>query len=257
MKSYMEDFLIDLINKVVEKLLESHSIVVFTGAGISAESGIPTFRDKDGLWQKLKPEELANFNAFLRNPDLVTEWYSHRRKIMHDVKPNSGHYAIAELEKYFERFAVITQNIDNLHRRAGSKNVFELHGNIERNYCIKCKKFYDLGDNYPDKAIYCDCGGLIRPDVVWFGEMLPEDEYEGAVKAAKTCDICFSVGTSAVVFPAAYIPIYAKQSGAFLVEINPNRTDISYMADVVLQGKAGEILPAIVNEFNKRKNILN
>jgi NAD-dependent deacetylase len=124
----------ELIDKVVDKLLESNSVVVFTGAGVSAESGVPTFRDKDGLWQKLKPEELANFNAFLKNPDLVTEWYSHRRKIMHEVKPNAGHYAIAELEKYFERFAVVTQNIDNLHRRAGSKNVFELHGNIERNY---------------------------------------------------------------------------------------------------------------------------
>ncbi len=253
MNNLEELSLIELIQKVVDKLLKVKSVVVFTGAGVSAESGVPTFRDKDGLWQKLKPEELANFNAFLRNPDLVTEWYSHRRKIMHEVQPNPAHYAIAELEKYFERFTVVTQNIDNLHRRAGSKKIFELHGNIERNYCIQCKKFYDLGDNYPDKAIYCECGGLIRPDVVWFGEMLPEDEYEGAVNAAKTCDICFSVGTSAVVFPAAYIPIYAKQNGAFLVEINPNQTDLSKMADLVIQGKAGEVLPKIVDEFKKRK----
>lgn len=254
MNNQEELYLIDLIQKVVDKLLEAKSVVVFTGAGVSAESGVPTFRDKDGLWQKLKPEELANFNAFLQNPDLVTEWYSHRRKIMHDVQPNPAHYAIAEMEKYFERFAVVTQNIDNLHRRAGSKNVLELHGNIERNYCIKCKKYYNLGDHYPNKAIYCECGGLIRPDVVWFGEMLPEDEYEAAVNSAKTCDICFSVGTSAVVFPAAYIPIYAKQNGAFLVEINPNQTDLSKMADVVIHGKAGEVLPKIVDELKRKKD---
>ncbi len=250
----MELSLIDSINKVVDKLIDAKSVVVFTGAGVSAESGVPTFRDKDGLWQKLKPEELANFNAFLRNPDLVTQWYSHRRKIMHEVQPNPAHYAIAELEKYFKRFAVVTQNIDNLHRRAGSKNVYELHGNIERNYCIKCKKFYHLGDDYPEEAIRCECGGLIRPDVVWFGEMLPEVEYEEAIKAARTCDVCFSVGTSAIVYPAAYIPYYAKQSGAFLVEVNPNQTELSRIADVVLQGRAGEILPVILNEFKKRKS---
>lgn len=250
-----EHSLTKLIELVVDKLVEAESVVVFSGAGVSAESGVPTFRDKDGLWQKMKPEELANFNAFMRNPDLVTEWYSHRRKIMHEVQPNPGHYAIAELEKYFKEFFVVTQNVDNLHRRAGSKNVYELHGNIERNYCIKCKKFHDLGSSYPNKAVYCECGGLIRPDVVWFGEMLPEDEYQGAVMAAKNCDVCFSVGTSAVVFPAAYIPIYAKQSGAFLIEINPNPTELSSVANLVLQGKSGEILPLIVEEFKKRKNL--
>lgn len=245
--------LMKMIDKVVDKLLSAKSVVVFTGAGVSAESGVPTFRDKDGLWQKFKPEELANFHAFMKNPDLVTEWYSYRRKIIKSVQPNPGHYAIAELEKYFDNFCVITQNVDNLHIRSGTKKIFELHGNIERNYCIKCKKFYDLDDVFPDKAIKCECGGLIRPDVVWFGEMLPEDQYEGAVNAAKSCDVFFSVGTSAVVYPAAYIPIYAKQSGAFLVEINPNPTDLSHIADVVLQGKSGEILPLILDEFKKRR----
>ncbi len=246
--------LMEKIEKVVEKLLSAKSVVVFTGAGVSAESGVPTFRDKDGLWQKFKQEELANFHAFMRNPDLVTEWYSYRRKIIKSVQPNPGHYAIAELENYFDNFCVVTQNVDNLHRRSGSKIIFELHGNIERNYCIKCKKFYELDDLFPDKAIKCECGGLIRPDVVWFGEMLPEDQYESAVNAAKSCDVFFSVGTSAVVYPAAYIPIYAKQGGAFLVEINPNRTDLSNFANVVLQGKSGEILPLILDEFKKRKN---
>ncbi len=241
------------IEKVVDKLLTAKFVVVFTGAGVSAESGVPTFRDKDGLWQKLKPEELASFDAFMRNPDLVTEWYSHRRKIMTQVQPNPGHYAIAEMESLFEQFAVVTQNVDNLHRRAGSRRVYELHGNIERNYCIKCKKYHELKDIFPDKAIRCECGGLIRPDVVWFGEMLPEDQYQESIVCATSCDILFSVGTSAVVYPAAYIPIYAKRSGAFLVEINMNFTEISDIADVVLIGKSGEILPKIVEEFKKQK----
>lgn len=244
------------IDRLINKLLTAKFVVVFTGAGVSAESGIPTFRDKDGLWQKLKPEELANFNAFLRNPDLVTEWYSHRRKIITQVQPNPGHYAIAEMENLFEQFAVITQNIDNLHRLAGSKRIYELHGNIERNYCIKCKKYYDLKDIFPTQAIHCECGGLIRPDVVWFGELLPEDQYQESIACASSCDVLFSVGTSSVVYPAAYIPIYAKRSGAFLVEVNTNFTEISDLADMTLIGKSGEILPEIVKEFKKRKNLI-
>ena len=127
---------------LIDKLIDSHSIVFFTGAGISAESGIPTFRGKDGIWNKLKPEELANFDAFMRNPDMVWEWYNHRKKVIHDSQPNKGHITIAEMQEYFD-VTVVTQNIDNLHRRAGSKNIFELHGNIERNYCVDCKKFYN------------------------------------------------------------------------------------------------------------------
>lgn len=240
---------IDPIKNVVHRLLKAKSVVVFTGAGVSAESGVPTFRDKNGLWKKFKPEELANFNAFIKNPDLVTEWYSHRRKIISEVQPNPGHYAIAELEKFFESFYVITQNIDNLHRRAGSKKIFELHGNIERNYCIKCKKLFDLKDFFPTRAIKCECGGLVRPDVVWFGEMLPQDQYEGALNASVGCDIFFSVGTSAVVYPAAYLPIEAKKNGAFLVEINLNYTELSSIADVVIIRKSGEVLPEIVHQF--------
>lgn len=240
---------IDPIKNVVHRLLKAKSVVVFTGAGVSAESGVPTFRDKNGLWKKFKPEELANFNAFIKNPDLVTEWYSHRRKIISEVQPNPGHYAIAELEKFFESFYVITQNIDNLHRRAGSKKIFELHGNIERNYCIKCKQLFDLKDFFPTRAIKCECGGLVRPDVVWFGEMLPQDQYEGALNASVSCDIFFSVGTSAVVYPAAYLPIEAKKNGAFLVEINLNYTELSSIADVVIIRKSGEVLPEIVHQF--------
>ncbi len=238
------------IETVVKKLSTAKSVVVFTGAGVSAESGVPTFRDKGGLWTKFKPEELANFDAFMKNPDLVTSWYSYRRKIMGEVKPNPGHYAITEFENLFDDFCVITQNVDNLHRRAGSKKIFELHGNIERNYCIKCKKNHDLTGNYSEHAIKCECGGLIRPDVVWFGEILPQDQYSGAVAAAESCDVFFSVGTSAVVYPAAYMIIYAKQAGAFVVEVNVDYTDLSHYANVTLIGKAGEILPAIIKKLN-------
>ncbi len=241
--------LIEQIDTVVEKLSIAKSVVVFTGAGVSKESGVPTFRDKDGLWQKLKPEELANFNAFLKNPDRVTEWYSHRRKIMNEVQPNPGHYAIAEMEKLFEKFCVITQNVDNLHQRAGTKKIFELHGNLERNYCIKCKKLRDLKGHYSSTAIKCECGGLIRPDVVWFGEFLPQDQYAGAVAAAENCDVFFSVGTSAVVYPAANMPIYARQSGAFVVEVNVDYTELSHYANITLLGKSGEILPMIIKKL--------
>ncbi|MCX7876764.1 MAG: NAD-dependent deacylase, partial [Melioribacteraceae bacterium] len=164
----------------IEKLKEANKIVFFTGAGISAESGIPTFRGADGIWNKMKPEELASFNGFMKNPDLVWEWYQYRRNIIHNVKPNAGHFAIAELENFFD-VTVVTQNIDNLHRRAGSSKIFELHGNIERNYCINCHTFYneEFTNELKNVPKCKKCGGLIRPDVVWFGEMLPEDQFSG------------------------------------------------------------------------------
>lgn len=234
--------------KFIQKLKSAESVVFFTGAGISAESGVPTFRGDNGLWKKFKPEELANFDAFLRNTELVWEWYKYRKQIIANVQPNPGHYAIVELEKIYKSFAVITQNVDNLHRRAGSKNIFELHGNIQHNYCIKCRK------NFSDELIVskpeipkCDvCGGLIRPGVVWFGEMLPEDQWNGAEKATLAADVFFSVGTSGIVYPAASLPYIAKQNGAFIVEVNPEPTPITEIADEFLCGKSGEVLPKIV-----------
>ncbi len=224
------------------------NVLFFTGAGISAESGISTFRGTDGIWNKLKPEELANFNAFLRNPDMVWEWYQLRRSIVEESKPNAGHYAIVDCESLFENVTVVTQNVDDLHNRAGSKKVLELHGNIVKNYCIKCKTRYDnlvVEDN--KKVPKCSiCGGLIRPDIVWFGEMLPQDVFDDAEKAAKKCDVCFVVGTSAVVFPAANIPIIAKQYGALVVEVNLTNTDISSLVDETLLGPAGEVLPKLI-----------
>lgn len=230
-------------------LKEAKSICILTGAGISAESGVETFRGANGLWSKLKPEELASFDAFMRNPEMVWEWYNYRKKIMHEVKPNSAHYALAKMENLVKDFTLVTQNIDNLHCRAGSRNVLELHGNIERSYCIGCGKIFENIEITSDNKIpHCTiCNGLIRPDVVWFGEMLPEGVFEKSMEAAMRSDIFFSVGTSAVVYPAAGLPLTAKRAGAYVVEINTDTTEISHQVDECLVGKAGEILPLIVD----------
>lgn len=241
-------------NDFIQKLAGANSVLFFTGAGISAESGISTFRGAGGIWNKLKPEELANFDAFLKNPDMVWEWYQYRRSIINEAKPNKAHLTIAEMQEYYEDLVVVTQNVDNLHRRAGSNNVYELHGNIERNYCINCKTFYN-SPNFAEegKAPKCKCGGLIRPDVVWFGELLPQDVFNESESAARRCDIIFVVGTSAVVYPAAQIPITAKQSGALLVEVNLEHTELSNYTDYAAYGKAGEILPEIFEEVKRLK----
>jgi NAD-dependent deacetylase len=228
-------------------LASASMVTAFTGAGISAESGVPTFRSAGGLWKKMKPEELASMDGFLRNPGLVWEWYAERKRIIADVMPNPGHKALAQMQDLFPRFAVVTQNIDNLHRRAGSRVVHELHGNIERNYCMEC------GRNYTNEAVLAmegvptciDCKGRIRPDVVWFGEGLPEDEWEAGVKASEYADVFFSIGTSAVVYPAASLPLMAKRAGALLVEVNPEPTPLTPDVDVFLQGPAGAVLPAV------------
>ncbi|AFH48048.1 SIR2 family NAD-dependent protein deacetylase [Ignavibacterium album JCM 16511] len=244
---------IKLTSDFINKISESEKIVFFTGAGISAESGIPTFRGKDGIWNKLKPEELANFNAFLRNPKMVWEWYNHRKKIIHESKPNAGHFAIAEFEKYFDDVVVVTQNIDNLHRRAGSNKIYELHGNIERNYCINCRTSYNEELDFSEGVPKCKCGGLIRPDVVWFGEFLPADQLEESEKAAIRSDIFFVVGTSAVVYPAAGLVYTAKRAGSYIVEVNIEETEISSISDISFFGEAGKVLPAILENVKKLK----
>ncbi len=242
-------------DELITKIRGASRIVAFTGAGVSAESGVPTFRGPDGIWAKFKPQELANMEAFMRNPQLVWEWYAHRKKIISSVQPNAGHRALAILERYFPSFTVITQNIDNLHRRAGSRSIFELHGNIERNYCIRCHTNYAdediLGKKAPPKC--ARCGGLVRPDVVWFGEALPEDQWMGAVQAAETAQVFFCVGTSAEVYPAASLPFLAKGKGAFLIEINPNPTSVTERADEFLQGASGAILPLICERITGQK----
>jgi NAD-dependent deacetylase len=241
--------------RLLERLSSATFVAVLTGAGISAESGVPTFRGSEGLWKKFKPEELASFDAFIRNPDLVWEWYSYRKKLIAEVKPNPGHYALADMEKLFQGFAVITQNIDNLHQRAGSTRVYDLHGNIERNYCIKCGRRYRTEElASATSAPHCiDCRGLIRPDVVWFGELLPANHWTSADRAANSADVFFSIGTSAIVYPAASLPLTARKAGAYIVEINAETTPLSDIADETIIGKAGEILPRLVNAIREKR----
>lgn len=245
----------EIKEELKSKLKEAVSLLFFTGAGISAESGIATFRGKDGLWNKLKPEELANFSAFMKNPEMVWEWYQYRRQIVENTEPNPGHYAIAEFEKHY-KVNVVTQNVDNLHFRAGSTNIDELHGSIVRNFCVDCKEYYNSDKLKSDtKVPRCEkCNGLIRPDVVWFGENLRGDAFPNGERAAKNCDICFVVGTSGIVYPAAYIPLTAKQYGAYIVEINIEPTDFSYQADYSIFGKSGDILPEILKHAFKLIN---
>lgn len=241
--------MIKIDESLIDILKKAESIVFFTGAGISAESGIPTFRGKEGLWNKFKPEELANFNAFMRNPELVWEWYNYRRKIVHEAKPNAAHLTIAEMQNHFKDVTVVTQNVDNLHRRAGSKKIFELHGNIEKNFCINCKKDFNIELDFSNGVPKCECGGLIRPGVVWFGEFLPEDQFLSGEKAAMNADVFFVVGTSAVVYPAAGLVYTAKASGATIVEVNVEETEISSSVNYSYFGKAGEILPRIFDAY--------
>jgi NAD-dependent deacetylase len=246
---------IKIDESLIDSLKDAESIVFFTGAGISAESGIPTFRGKEGLWNKFRPEELASFDAFIKNPELVWEWYNYRRKIVHEAKPNAAHLTIAEMQNHFKDVTVVTQNVDNLHRRAGSKKIFELHGNIEKNFCINCKKNHDEDLDFSHGVPKCDCGGLIRPDVVWFGEYLPEDQFLGGEKAAIESDIFFVVGTSVVVYPAAGLIYTAKASDAIIVEVNLEETDLSSSANFSYFGKAGEILPRIFEEYKLSRSL--
>ncbi len=239
----------DFVKEIIKK---SKKVRVLTGAGVSRESGVPTFRDKDGLWSKFRPEELANFDAFINNPKLVWEWYNMRREVIRNVKPNPGHYALAEMEKIFPDFWLITQNVDGLHKKAGSKNIIEIHGNIERSYCIDCKTYYnDLPIEKENLPYRCKCGGLIRPDVVWFGELLPENALRKAFEVVNNADLFFSIGTSAVVYPAASFPIEAKRRNAFLIEINIEKTELSHFADLFIQGKSGEILQDMLEEIKQ------
>lgn len=241
--------------QLIALLQSAESICVLTGAGISAESGVPTFRGEEGLWKKFRPEELANFDAFIRNPKLVWEWYRYRRKLIHEVKPNPGHHALVDLERVARDFTLVTQNIDNLHRRAGSKSVVELHGNIERAYCIECGEAAagTEMENLSGVPKCRMCNGIVRPDVVWFGENLPVEAFSKAEAAARRCELFFSIGTSAVVYPAASLPFTALNSGAYVVEINRESTDLSSRANETLFGNAGEILPDLLSQANVHK----
>ena len=241
---------------LVERLKKAKKVAVLTGAGVSAESGVPTFRGESGLWKKYRPEELANFSAFMKNPTLVWEWYNFRKDLIHKVKPNPGHFALVEMEKIFDDFHLITQNVDDLHRKSGSKNIYELHGNIMRNRCVDCNKYNDEEDeiNFDEQNLpHCECGGLIRPDVVWYGEPLPQDVLMKSFEVANQADVFFAIGTSAVVQPAASIPLEASQAGAFVVEINFEPTIISNYVNESIIGKSGEILPELIKKIKDCK----
>lgn len=245
--------MVEEIKLCSNKIKISQNIVVLTGAGISAESGIPTFRGENGLWKNYRAEDLATPSAFMRNPQLVWEWYCWRRRIIKKAGPNAGHIALKEMEEILrERFFLITQNVDGLHRKAGNENVIEFHGNIWVTVCSQCGKTrWDETENYSEVPRCEACGGFERPGVVWFGEPIPERVLQASFEKARNCDVFMVIGTSGIVQPAASLASIAKSAGAFIVEINIERTPLSPLVDLNLKGRAGEILPAIVENLKE------
>jgi NAD-dependent deacetylase len=241
---------IPISSEILAKIRAAQAVAVLSGAGISAASGIPTFRGAEGLWKNYRPEELATYDAFIKNPKLVWEWYSWRKNLISQVKPNLAHYALVELENFFREITIITQNVDNLHILAGSKKVIELHGNIMRSKCSICSKPYLERFNPQLQIPHCtDCGALIRPAVVWFGEMLPLSAIEEARKIIADCEILFVVGTSGVVEPAASLPDLAKTGTAAVIEVNPEATVLSQLADEVCRMPADQFFPWLVKSL--------
>jgi len=235
---------------IKDQIKDIKKIVFVTGAGISQESGVPTFRGKDGLWRNYDVMKLATIDAFYDNPKLVWEWYNERRNNVFGVKPNLGHKAIAELEKY-ANVMVLTQNIDGLHQKAGSTEVLELHGSIVKIKCSVCDFKDQMTAEFSEIPPLCKCGNILRPDVVWFGESLPQDVWQKAMIVAGQCDLMIIAGTSLVVSPANTLPIYAKQNNAILIEINPENTDMSSEMDLVIRNTSAIALPEFVSMFKE------
>ena len=240
---------IDFASGLIARLRTADRVVALSGAGMSAESGVPTFRDAlTGLWANFDPRELATPAAFARNPKLVWDWYAERRAQLAQVVPNAGHRALAELETRVAECLVATQNVDGLHARAGSRRVVELHGNLARVKCSRggriVEQWNEPADGMPPR---CErCGAYLRPDVVWFEEMLPDAALREAEDAARRCDVLLVIGTSGEVYPAAALPGYAKQRGARVVEINPGETPLSSLADDRIRAPSGVALPALL-----------
>lgn len=236
--------------ELVRSLRAAQRVVVMTGAGISAESGIPTFRDaQTGLWAKYEATELATAEAFLRQPKLVWDWYKWRHSLIAQAKPNAGHTALVAMAKHAPHFTLITQNIDGLHHDAGSTEIIELHGNINRTKCFDHGHVYHgWQDDTAQKPPLCTvCGSLMRPDVVWFGESLPKEALVAAQEAAASCEVYISVGTSSLVHPAASLVAFAVRNGAVVVEVNPQATPLTPYADFALADASGVVLPALVS----------
>jgi NAD-dependent deacetylase len=235
------------MHAVRQWLKQARSVAVLTGAGVSAESGVPTFRGNNGLWKQYRAEDLATPGAFARDPNLVWEWYDWRRGLIAQAQPNAGHRALVELEKRVPSFTLITQNVDGLHELAGSRNILEVHGSIWNLRCTSCQhERMDRRTPLPEIPPKCECGALLRPGVVWFGEALPAGVWQGAEAAARTAEVFLLIGTSAVVYPAAGLAQIAKASGARVVEINIAETVLSAGIDEFLKGPSGELLPQLI-----------
>lgn len=235
-------------NELLQVVKTAVYVTILTGAGVSAESGVPTFRQaQTGLWAQYDPHDLATPAAFRRDPKLVWDWYAWRRELVSQAQPNPAHLALVEMARRVPHFALVTQNVDNLHQRAGSQNVIELHGNITRIKCAKDGRIISSWPKSDETPPRCpDCGHYLRPDVVWFGESLPPHALEQSMQLAQGSDLFFSIGTSALVQPAASLPLLAVENGAVLVEVNPDQTPLTRYADYALQGPAGEVLPALL-----------
>jgi NAD-dependent deacetylase len=249
----MPEELDDELKRAADALRAASRVCVLTGAGVSAESGVPTFRASDGLWEGHRIEDVASPMGFERDPRLVWDFYNARRANVRTVRPNPGHDALVRLEARFgTRFTLVTQNVDGLHRVAGTKNLLEIHGSLYRTRCTGCGEVLDRGLDALPESPHCHCKAMLRPDIVWFYENLPVDVWEAAQIAASECDVMLVVGTSAVVHPAAsLIPIAQRTNGATVVEVNLTRTEASHLADIGLYGPSGQILPKLVDELER------
>lgn len=248
------------LDRAAAALRAARKVCVLTGAGVSAESGVPTFRASDGLWEGHPIEQVATPSGFRTNPALVWQFYNARRANVAKVTPNPGHHALAKMEaKWGDHFTVATQNVDGLHRAAGTRNVLELHGSLRRTRCTGCGKVEDRGlEPLGDLPKCPHCSALLRPDIVWFHEPLPDDVWAAAAHAANECDVLLVVGTSAVVYPAAnLIPLAKRKSswndvraGATVIECNLDYTEASHLADVGLYGPSGQTLPKLCERLS-------
>lgn len=232
---------------ITARLAHARSVTVLTGAGISADSGVPTFRGADGLWRNFRPEELASPDAFARDPRLVWEWYNWRRELIATKSPNPAHFAIADMERRFDRCWLITQNVDGLHRAAGSEKLSEIHGNIWKVRCTSCGCVQENHEVPIPILPHCHaCSGVLRPHIVWFGESLDPDDIQRSYQALENCEVMLIVGTSGVVYPAASFAPIAKSAGAFVAEINLDPTPNSDVVDISMQGRAMDLVPALL-----------